>query len=67
MDRNRLGDLHPYVVLGTLLAQEMDSPPPRNSSKRKRLRAAMRLRLAHLADRPEPATAGRPSRRTQPE
>ena len=60
MDQRRLGNLHPYVVLGTLLAEELDSPPPKDSDRRKRLRAAMRLRLAHLADRPEPASRRAP-------
>jgi hypothetical protein len=53
MKPERLGDLHPYAVLGAMLAEELDSPPPRFSRRRKRLRAAMRLRLAHLAGEPE--------------
>jgi hypothetical protein len=53
MKPEKLGDYHPYLVLGALLAEELDSPPPRFSRKRKRLRAAMRLRLAHLATEAE--------------
>jgi hypothetical protein len=53
MKPERLADLHPYAVLGALLVKELDSPPPRFSRKRKRLRAAMRLRLAHLAAGPD--------------
>ncbi|MGH3005420.1 MAG: hypothetical protein ACRDOS_05865 [Gaiellaceae bacterium] len=42
-------ELHPYAVLGALLASELDARPPRLSRKRKRLRTAMRARLAGLA------------------
>jgi hypothetical protein len=43
-------ELHPYAILGELLAAELDARPPRLSRKRKRLRAAMRLRLARLIE-----------------
>lgn len=47
---------HPFVVLGKILASELDAPPPRFSRKRKRLREAMRARLAALlVERPAPA------------
>jgi hypothetical protein len=49
-------DHHPFVVLGTILARELDAPPPRFSRKRKRLREAIRARLATLVtEKPAPA------------
>ena len=65
MKPERLGDLHPYAILGTMLAQELDSPPPRFSRKRKRLRAAMRLRLARLVTEPGPGPERRRSEAPQ--
>jgi hypothetical protein len=46
------GEVNPYRILGALLVAELSAPPPRFSRRRKRLRAAMRARLAEafLAD-----------------
>ncbi len=54
MGKRHASEVHPYAVLGALLAGELDARPPRLSRKRKRLRAAMRARLAVLAAEPEP-------------
>jgi hypothetical protein len=43
--RRDVTKLHPYAVLGAVLADELDAMPPRVSRKRKRLREAMRARL----------------------
>jgi hypothetical protein len=47
------GEENPYRILGALLIVELSAPPPRFSLRRKRLRAAMRARLAEafLAER----------------
>lgn len=60
MGKRNASDMHPYAVLGGLLAGELDARPPRFSRKRKRLRAAMRARLAALAAEPEPVRARAP-------
>jgi hypothetical protein len=60
MEKHDATEVHPYAVLGALLAGELDARPPRLSRKRKRLRAAMRARLAALAVEPEPVRAPRP-------
>ena len=49
MGKRNAIEMHPYAVLGGLLAGEPDAGPPRLSRKRKRLRAGMRARLAVLA------------------
>ncbi|MGH3090834.1 MAG: hypothetical protein ACRDOG_00675 [Gaiellaceae bacterium] len=53
-------EVHPYAALGALLAGELDARPPRFSRRRKRLRAAMRARLALIAAGPEPVQARAP-------
>jgi hypothetical protein len=46
MDAQAPGELSPYRFLGALLIAELSAPSPRFSRRRKRLRAAMRARLA---------------------
>ncbi|MGH3031494.1 MAG: hypothetical protein ACRDNE_12180 [Gaiellaceae bacterium] len=60
MGKRHATEVHPYAVLGALLAGELDARPPRLSRKRKRLRAAMRARLAVLVTEPEPVRAAWP-------
>jgi hypothetical protein len=60
MGKRGTSEMHPYAVLGALLAAELNARPPRFSRKRKRLRAAMRARLAVLAAEPEPVRARAP-------
>jgi hypothetical protein len=52
--------MHPYAVLGALLAGELDARPPRLSRRRKRLLAAIQARLAVLAVEAEPVRPPRP-------
>jgi hypothetical protein len=60
-------EANPYRTLGALLAVELSSPSPRFSPRRRRLRAAMRARLAEAflpdpsrsPDEDEPAVAQR--------
>jgi hypothetical protein len=51
-------EFHPYAVLGAVIARELDAPEPRFSRKRKRLRAAIRARLAALVVEPNPPRGG---------
>ena len=53
MDERAPGQLSPYRILSALLVAELTAPPPRFSRRRKRLRAAIRERLAEafLAER----------------
>ena len=53
MGKRSVIEMHPCAVLGGILAGELDARPPRLSRKRKRLRAAMRARLAVLAVEPK--------------
>ena len=58
MGKRSVIEMHPYADLGGMLADELDARPPRLSRKRKRLRAAMRARLAVLAvERKRPGLA----------
>jgi hypothetical protein len=60
MGKRKRNEVHPYAVLGAVLAGELDARPPRLSRRRKRLRAAIRARLALLAAEPEPVRAPTP-------
>ena len=60
MGKRESPEVHPYAVFGALLAAELDVTPPRLSRKRKRLRAAIRSRLATLVAEPEPGRASPP-------
>lgn len=59
MGRDKRSKLHPYAVLGEMLARELDSQPARFSWRRKRLRQAMRARLALQLTEPRDAPQSR--------